>query len=608
MRNPKSLLTLLICIVLLVSAISVKPYRYAVSWDVFGYYLYLPAIFYHDDIELKSTTWADEMRKKYDLSGTLYQVHGLENGNHVIQYSSGMAFMLAPAFAAGHAWAGLAHAEQDGFSWPYQLSVTIWSLLVACIGLWYLRKILLHFFDDTVAALTLFLIVAGTNLYVQVSGNLSTAHTYLFTLHAIFLWNVILWHAHLRIKNLVALTLALGIACLARPTEIIAALIFLCWPGAAYKNFFEKLKWLLREQKLTGLLMIALLVLCALPQLLYWKVTSGHYLFMSYANAGEGFDFTHPHTMDFLFSYRKGWFIYTPLMLIALSGFIYLYKKQHRYFLPFLLFVLVNVFIASSWSCWWYAACYSQRSMVQAYPEMAVLLGFSIVWMLEKSPRKWLGFSLIAFAFALNIFQSWQYENSVLDKSRMTKKAYWSIFGKTKTPADFDEMLLVDYGTTGEVEMKYPEHYIKKEIAFLQFSDADSTRYSLGSDSTGNVFAIMDKQREFLNGYADKYSLVSNEDHCWIDVELDVSASIALVEELLIVCTMDHGGNYGYQTKTFAPGAFIPGKWNKLTARFLLPPIRNTKDKLSVYLWHRGSDTILIDNFHVTAQVMKPDL
>ena len=48
--------------------------KHALTWDVFGYYLYLPATFIHDDPGLKDRAWLDEVMAKYDPSATLYQL------------------------------------------------------------------------------------------------------------------------------------------------------------------------------------------------------------------------------------------------------------------------------------------------------------------------------------------------------------------------------------------------------------------------------------------------------------------------------------------------------------------------------------------------------
>ncbi|MBK6829284.1 MAG: hypothetical protein IPG92_00410 [Flavobacteriales bacterium] len=124
--------------------------KHALTWDVFGYYLYLPATFIHDDPALKDRAWLDEVMLKYDPSTTLYQLVEGPDGSRVIKYSSGMAVAYAPWFFIAHVIAEQLGYPADGFSMPYQVLVTYGTLLHVLLGLFILRKVLLHFFDDLV--------------------------------------------------------------------------------------------------------------------------------------------------------------------------------------------------------------------------------------------------------------------------------------------------------------------------------------------------------------------------------------------------------------------------------------------------------------------------
>ncbi|MCB0815419.1 MAG: hypothetical protein KDB87_19920, partial [Flavobacteriales bacterium] len=84
-----------------------------------------------------------------------------------------------------------------------------------------------------------------------------------------------------------------------------------------------KLQWVWEHQRKV----LVALVLGGLPPVLlllsYWKVYGGAWIFDSYQNPGEGLDLFYPHLHRFLFSFRKGWFIYTPLMLVAAAGLLF---------------------------------------------------------------------------------------------------------------------------------------------------------------------------------------------------------------------------------------------------------------------------------------------
>ena len=79
--------------------------------------------------------------------------------------------------------------------------------------------------------------------------------------------------------------------------------------------------------------------------MIYWKIYAGTFIYDSYQNPGEGLDLMSPHTFSFLFSYQKGWLLYTPLMIFAFMGLIWVRKKKREMLFPLVLFLLVNIWV-----------------------------------------------------------------------------------------------------------------------------------------------------------------------------------------------------------------------------------------------------------------------
>ena len=70
------------------------------SWDVMGYYTYLPAgLVYNDFKELK---FRDDIQKKYHPTGLDHAGYLSENGNQVMKYPMGMAVAYLPWFSLAH--------------------------------------------------------------------------------------------------------------------------------------------------------------------------------------------------------------------------------------------------------------------------------------------------------------------------------------------------------------------------------------------------------------------------------------------------------------------------------------------------------------------------
>jgi hypothetical protein len=65
-----------------------------ISWDVLGYYLYLPATIIHHDPLLKDITWLQELNSEKNLTGTLYQLTYNKNGEPMYFFPYGYGIVL----------------------------------------------------------------------------------------------------------------------------------------------------------------------------------------------------------------------------------------------------------------------------------------------------------------------------------------------------------------------------------------------------------------------------------------------------------------------------------------------------------------------------------
>jgi hypothetical protein len=176
--------------------------------------------------------------------------------------------------------------------------------------------------------------------------------------------------------------------------------------------------------------LLAILIGCCIIgiQLIVWKIESGQFFFWSYQ--GEGFYFAHPKMIDILISYRNGWFVYTPVMLIALiSGAIVMFRQSKFSFLFFCFFFLSITYVMSSWYSWNYGG-YGHRGYIEYYAFFALLLGLA----LNTIGNRWLsvGLQIICLlCIILSAIQTRQYTNFILSHDYMNKERYWKVFLKT---------------------------------------------------------------------------------------------------------------------------------------------------------------------------------
>lgn len=440
--------SLIVCYSFLITTISVGMYEAKwksntiLNWDIAGYHNYLPAFFIYDDIE--DCRFYRKIDAQYKPTGD-NKYYALdkhpETGFRVNKYSSGVSIFQFPLFFVAHIYANFTDTYvPDGYSSPYQLSVLISSILFVFLGLLVLRKFLKESgFRETVIFFTLLILAFGTNLYSYTAYQPGMGHPYSF-----FLYSCILLFTHriyLKYKPLhfFLLGLSIGLTILIRPVDIFVVLIPLFWSLPDLKKTYVKL---FTNHKLSIAFALIAVIIPWIPQLLYWKSITGSYLFYSYGE--EGFNFLQPEIIKGLFSYRKGWFIYSPLALLGFIGlFITLRDFRYKeYAISTFIFYIISFFVIFSWHQWFYGGSFGARVMINSLPLLAIPLCILFEKLLKQSKILVVPIVFsICFLLFLNIFQSWQYNLSIIHWDSMNKAYYWKVFLKDHI-TDKDRKLL----------------------------------------------------------------------------------------------------------------------------------------------------------------------
>lgn len=172
--------------------------------------------------------------------------------------------------------------------------------------------------------------------------------------------------------------------------------------------------------------MAVIALLLVLPQLLYWKFISGQYFFNSYV--GEHFFFKNAHVFYGLFSFRKGWLIYSPVMLVAIFGLFCLRKRLPAFFIGHLFFVLIYIYVVFSWWCWWYGGSFGQRALIDIYSVLAIPFAAFLHFVNREhaAKTKWLNLFLIV-CLILNVWQTTQAKYNIIHYDSMTRANYFRV-------------------------------------------------------------------------------------------------------------------------------------------------------------------------------------
>ena len=554
------------------STYQTKPF----SWDVFGYYLYLPATLIEGDPALKNEQWLNEVYDQYQPSDTRYQLSQRPNSK-VVKYSSGMAILYLPAFAMGHLWAHLSDHSPDGFSTPYQHCFNFWSLFVALFGIWMMSLVLRKLFSDAMSAWLLAILVIGTNYLFTAMVSIHMSHNYLFTLTALLLWCCIKYLEGGKRKHLLSIAVLIGLMALARPTEIVLVFLPLLWGIGTSSSLIAKA---IKDKK--GLaLAIGTVAAIGSIQLIYWKIASGQWIYYSYDNPAEGLDFASPYLAEVLFSFRKGWLIYTPVMAFAILGLIPSIRSRFAGKWGLLVTLILHFYLFSCWTNWWYAESFSARPLVQAYPLWIIALGLGWQVVYSKKFVRYLTFAMAVAFIGLNLFQSWQVSQSILHPSRTTQAYYWEVFGKTAIPEGASDLLLIDRTPVdGQVPWPNKEQYTKETIKDWGFSEDDPMHLN-------QVYDLVSRwpSDSIMKGHP-----------TWLELEMTTCLDPELQKVPDIALTYMHGEK-GHHYEQHEPVWEMTeaGVWTSSFV-YLIPELQRPNDDFLFQLFHtEGSDFALCD-------------
>lgn len=440
-KNWLSLLTVILLIAFMTGVMLKEKHwnddRRVIEWDAISYYAYLPAAFIYNDLSL---SYADNYKGPHKF--TVWPDKGPE-GKYVIKTSMGLSVLWSPFFLAGHAVALLTGADTGGYSPPYKFFLLVSALFFLAVGLVYLRRILLLHSSDAVTAMVLAAFVTGTNLYWYTLYQGTMSHVYSFALINIFIWYSIKWHCTENRDTWPAVRLGLlvGLITLIRPTNIVIILIFLLYGVNSAESLSRRFKQTVGDYRFLVLTAIAAIAVWV-PQMIYWKEMTGQWLYFSYGS-NERFFFGDPAILKGLFSWRKGLFIYTPLMIFAFSGIITLWRQKSPHAPAVTVFVPLNIYIIFSWWCWWYGGGFGQRAFIDSYA-LAAVASASLLSSGLGAGSKWVRRSVMA-AFLLlwstGLFYNIQYYHGAIHWDSMTREAYFDSFGRVRPSAKFTRLL-----------------------------------------------------------------------------------------------------------------------------------------------------------------------
>lgn len=395
--------------------------------DGSGYYAYLPQWFiYKSNPPYTFNNTINDRYKTARLTESV--IYDNESKKYRNKCYTGSAICIAPFFLTNHLINHFIYGNGDGYSKSYQFIVALSALFYWLLGVIAIIKIskLLEISNFSIA-LVITLISIGTNLNFYTSFYSSYSHVHSFFAINWFMYFALNWAKTKKNKYLFLLSITLSLIFIIRPINIIIILIlpflFQNWSQFSLE-IIERIKFKKKTLIISFLLFLILI-------LFHYSVKyqeAGELLINSYKN--EGFDFLFsPKFLDVLFSYRKGLFTYSPVLLLLIPGIYYLYKFNKFLFIGWVIVFAVYMYIISSWWCWWYGGGHGMRPFVDfmGFLSLPILILIDRISLVKKTLVLIFSISMIYYYQILQ----YQYNNDIIKYDNMSQADYWTIFLKT---------------------------------------------------------------------------------------------------------------------------------------------------------------------------------
>ncbi|MGV3610729.1 MAG: hypothetical protein ACO1N0_07265 [Fluviicola sp.] len=374
----------------------------AIYSDAAGYYAFLPNWFIYEGNKFG---FNDSIRLKYPDAGFEDALTKNKDGTLHDKYFTGTAQCLTPFFLMGHAHANIVGEDTDGYTWPYLLWLNAGTIFYSMIGLislfLFLRRLKLSYFSCYVSVI---LLAVATTLSFYTYFDIPYSHVFSFATVNLCLLQGLKWVQENKKRNLIFFAFFLGLSFMIRPTNFLILLI-LPFLFNSNKELWERLKTLFTKEWKFLLLSLLVFGIPVVIQVYSFYLQMGEIRLNSYSN--EGFDhWKSPYILDILFGFRKGMFVYSPVLLLFFPGLVFMYLKNKRVFFGVLAFGIISTYVLASWWCWWYGGSLGFRPMVDFYGVFVIPIAFLI----HYTSWFWRIFILAFIVFTTHVYQVYEYQ------------------------------------------------------------------------------------------------------------------------------------------------------------------------------------------------------
>jgi len=351
----------------------------------------------------------------------------------------GSALLWAPGFALADLWVQVANANgatipRDGYSQPYITAVCMMSALYSLLGLlltYRLARIYAGQVPALVATLAIFL---ATPLVFYTYLAMAWSHANGFFLFALFLtiWlrgregNIAQSDGRRHPSVWLALGVVAGLMVMTREQLGLLLLIPALEALAAYTGALRRRQWTVARDLLIGhAVFLGVFALALTPQLVaYWvlngrigpSTTVGSKL--AVVNLGPLPVLISPRFFDTLINPAHGAFFWSPILVVALCGLLFLFRRDGPLALLLLVGFLGQVYINGAFGTTWHlSGSFGFRRLIEGTPIFVLGLAMLLAWLQPRVGWKPLVIGAALFvAWNIGLIAQWTFVRPELRK------------------------------------------------------------------------------------------------------------------------------------------------------------------------------------------------
>jgi len=564
--------------------------------DAQGYYGYLVAVFIEQSFDWESVI-APYAETYFDGQAADFVVNSSEGS--INKYYVGVAVLMLPFFLLSCLSAFLFGYPVDGYSEPFQHGATVAALFYSGMGIYFLARFIHNQgINKYIALFCSVLCLFATPLFHYSVSEPAMSHAYSFGLFGVFLYLVDDWVRNEKRKTLLLGAAVYALIILVRPVN---GMIILSVPFIANGFSILKTRWGTKTMVWSNLfLAFSIVIGILLIQSITYLFQVGQPLVWSYK--GEGFNFLNPEPLNFLFSYKKGLFVYTPIAFIGLLGVFWFAYKRRPSGLWLVAFLALSTYVLSSWWNWYYGASLGMRAAVEFMPFLAFGLAFLLQELIK--PLRAVLILLCLGTVGLNLIQEHQYQKFILHWDDMTKERFWKVF--LKTDRKYQGLFYRD-----ETPLQLPSD---EEIQFRVVFESDLE----GETTWGNQGINTEKAYSGLNS-----TLVSGKNNYGTTLGVPVSEMGALGEKKLVITAMvwssismpdltiaysfrNDSSDYGHQYVSLGQFVTEQEQWIQVQTMVSMLAATDTADNWIVYPYTTGETDVYLDDIRYEVITLNP--